>query len=302
VVVRDVTVADDPAFGGAPFARLAEARVRLRLGALLLLRVEVGDVVLRRPEIALVQQASGRWNVASLGVPPADARRGPRGRGGGGAAAAGAVLVSRVVIEDAVVTVERAAAAATSRYRIEDLDVTAGFQESGRLAFTAEARANPGELDLKIVDGVLALAGTRTLFDAALAGQMMVRSAKLAPVIAATAGPEPEVAGALEGVLTLDGTVGRPRVSGEIALTDVTVSRSAPHCPAPRRRTLRLGPVKVGAAFENLKVRAHPITASLGGGRLLADAWAALDTGRLEVADVVVRTARSSRAGHRPGR
>lgn len=188
VVVRDVVVAEDPDFGVRPFARLAEARVRLRLWPLLLLRMELGDIVLRRPEVAVVQAASGRWNFASLGVPPAERRRTVRGRGGGGPAA-GAVLASRVLLEDGVVTIER------------------------------------------------------------------------------------------------------PRAAGELELTDMTVTRSTPQCPAPRRRTLSLGRGQVRASFADLRVTASPVTASLAGGRITAAAAAALDTGRLEVSSVALEGA-----------
>jgi AsmA protein len=288
VVVRDITVADDPGFGARPFARLAEAHVRLRLWPLLSLRVELGDVVLRRPEIRLVQNAAGRWNFASLGVPPAEARRGSRGRGGGGAAAAGAVLASRVLVEDGVVVVERPAGAAGGRHRVEGLDVAAAPGDAGRLVFKAEARVVPGDLDLEITDGALGVAATRTLFDAPVAGRVRLRSSELGPLVAAAAGPQPEVAGKLEATFALGGTVGRPHARGAIELTDVTLARTSPRCPEPRRRVLALGRVTIEAALEDRLATANPVVASLAGGEIRAAASADLDSGRLEVADIAV--------------
>ncbi|MBI4594072.1 MAG: AsmA family protein, partial [Candidatus Rokubacteria bacterium] len=63
VVLRDLEIAEDPAFGAAPFLRLNEAEVRLRLWPLVLFRVQLGDFVLKKPVIALVRAADGRWNV-----------------------------------------------------------------------------------------------------------------------------------------------------------------------------------------------------------------------------------------------
>jgi AsmA protein len=285
VVVRDLTVADDPAFGTGPFARLGEARVRLRLWPLLFLRAELGDVVLRRPEIQLAQSATGRWNFASLGVPPAEPRRAPRTRSGGGTAAAGAVLASRVVVEDGVVIVERRG----GRHRVEGLDVTVQPADAGRLAFTAQARLTPGDLRLDITDGSLGVGGSRTLFDAPVAGRLRLRASELGPLIAATVGPQPEVAARLGATFTLDGTVGRPRVAGAVEVKDVTLARTSPECPEPRRRSLSLGPVTFAAAFEDRQATATSIAIPLAGGEIRAAVAAGLDSGRLEIADLVVK-------------
>src|SRR5919198_3953195 len=68
VVLKNLEVADDPAFGQSPFLKIDEAQVRLRLWPLLMFRVELGDFVLKQPVIAVIQDAQGRWNIASLGA------------------------------------------------------------------------------------------------------------------------------------------------------------------------------------------------------------------------------------------
>src|SRR5215475_11824531 len=50
-VLRNLEIADDPSFSPSPFIRLNEAQVRLRLGPLLLRRVELGDFILKQPVI-----------------------------------------------------------------------------------------------------------------------------------------------------------------------------------------------------------------------------------------------------------
>src|SRR6516164_9401717 len=85
--------AADPHFGTTPFLTLETGRVYLRLRPLLTGRVEFGDITLQRPRIALIQNAEGRLNVASL-APPADSKATPRpGRSGGGAAGGAAAAI-----------------------------------------------------------------------------------------------------------------------------------------------------------------------------------------------------------------
>ena len=86
VVLRQLEVAEDPAFGRNSFLRLDRAEVRLRLRPLLLGRVELGDFVLKEPDISLVQSADGRWNIATLGPAHGEPRGGGRDRPAGGGA------------------------------------------------------------------------------------------------------------------------------------------------------------------------------------------------------------------------
>src|SRR5262249_134930 len=97
VVLKDLEVAEDPQFGQGPFLKLNEAVVRLRLWPLLSLRVELGDFILKRPMISLVQALDGRWNFTTLGVhsEPRPAGRPRSGGGGGGAVGAAGGLGGR---------------------------------------------------------------------------------------------------------------------------------------------------------------------------------------------------------------
>ena len=92
VELRGLEVAEDPSFGAAPFLRLDTGRVRLKLVPLLTGRVELGDIVLKKPVITIIQAADGRLNISTLGTtaePRAAAKPGratgaPRGRRSGG--------------------------------------------------------------------------------------------------------------------------------------------------------------------------------------------------------------------------
>src|SRR3990167_6806076 len=85
VELRRLEVADDPAFGPAPFLSLETGRVRLRLRPLLVGWADFGEQVLERATAAPVRRADGRWNVASLGGGAPEVRGSARtGRGSGG--------------------------------------------------------------------------------------------------------------------------------------------------------------------------------------------------------------------------
>jgi AsmA protein len=96
IELHKLEVAEDPQFGTAPFLTLETGRVYLKLRPLLTGRVEFGDVTLERPRIALIQNAEGRLNVASL-APPSESKTAAKpGRPSGGASRRrGRAVVSR---------------------------------------------------------------------------------------------------------------------------------------------------------------------------------------------------------------
>src|SRR5262249_10461430 len=147
VVLKNLEVAEDPAFGQGPFLRLNEAVVRLRLLPLLSFRVELGDFILKRPMISLVQTPDGRWNFTTLGVhtEPRPAGRARSGGGGGGAVGAAGILGGQVKIENGVVTYESRARGAAEHYRVEGLDLPLRGGAQGSPAFKGHPQGKPAE-------------------------------------------------------------------------------------------------------------------------------------------------------------
>src|SRR5262249_56218407 len=85
IELHQLEVAEDPQFGTTPFLTLETGRIYLKLRPLFSGRVEFGDITLVRPRIALIQNADGRLNVASL-APPSEGKAASRpGRPSGGA-------------------------------------------------------------------------------------------------------------------------------------------------------------------------------------------------------------------------
>src|SRR5687768_14118991 len=60
VRLKDLRIAEDPAFGTGPFVTVGEGRVRVRLWPLFSGRVELADLTLLGPRIALIKDAEGR--------------------------------------------------------------------------------------------------------------------------------------------------------------------------------------------------------------------------------------------------
>jgi uncharacterized protein involved in outer membrane biogenesis len=290
VVLRDVEVGDHPSYGAEPLARLAEVRVRLRLWPLLLLRVELGDVLLVRPRISLVADAAGRWNAGAVGLPGAEPRRAPRGRGGGGGSApAGAVLASRIRIESGLVTIERRHAGGVTRHRIEGVDLTATPAAVGRLALEARARLSPGDVELGLVEGALDVVAGRALADTPVAARLTVRARALGSLLAAGAAHDPGVAGSVEGSFTIGGTVGRPSAVGTVTVSEAALVRTEPRCPEPRRRVLALGPASASARLDDGRLTADPVSIAVAGGEIRASVGADLGRGSIEVTELGAR-------------
>jgi hypothetical protein len=298
VELHGLEVAEDPKFGTEPFLKLETGRVRLRLLPLLTGRVELGDIVLDKPVVTVVQSADGRLNISTLGTGTSAKSTGeparPSGepsRRGGSPAAGGAVAISRVTIDDGIVTyVARGKGDALTQYRLEDLDLTitgGGTQ----LAFKGDTKVQPGSLALKLSDGVVGLTAGRPLTEAALRGKVAVEGKDIKELARTAAGPSPEIGGSVKGMLTLGGTVGSPTAAGEVQLTPLTVTQTQPHCPEPRRRTLTLSPVKLHLGWQEQRLTARPLTASLADGTITTQLTASPGRGlRVQLADLGIKS------------
>ena len=279
VVLKDLEVAEDPAFGQGPFLRLNEAVVRLRLWPLLSFRVELGDFILKRPMISLVQAPDGRWNFTTLGVhtEPRATGRTRSGGGGGGTVGAAGVLGGRVKIENGVVTYETRARGATAHYSVEGLGLAVAGGPQGSLTFTGDARVKPGDVTVKIAEGSLTLNGARTLADASVRAKISLEGKEIRELIALAMGPEPAIDGGVKGTLTVGGTVGHAKATGDVELTNLVVTQTRPSCPEPQKRSLALGNVKVNAVWEAPRFMGRPVTGSVAGGSLTTNATVTLE-------------------------
>src|SRR6185369_14765340 len=191
--------------------------VTLRLLPLLTGRVELGDIVLRRPAVTIIQASDGRLNISSLGATTEPRPAPPRpGRSTGGPAAASTVAVARVLVDGGTVTyVARAKGEGVSQYRLSDANVTltgGGTQ----ITFKGDTRLQPGDVRLTLSDGVVALTGGKSLTEASMRGKVAIDGKDVGPLAAAAIGPSPALGGGVKGTLALGGTVAAPTAAGEI--------------------------------------------------------------------------------------
>lgn len=291
IELRDLEVAEDPKFGTTPFLRLERGLIRLQLMPLLTGRIELGDVVLRKPAVTIVQTADGRLNIASLGSTAEPRSPSRPGKGsGGGSSAASAALATRISIDHGTVTyVARGAGDRVAQYRLEGLDLklTSGGTQ---ITFKGDARLLPGAMALKVTDGVVSLTPGRTLTDAPVRAKVAIDGKDIRDLTAVAVGPSPELGGAIKGTLTVAGTVGVPTAAGDIQLSPLTATQNSPQCAEPRRRTLTIPTLALKAAWQSPRFTGKPLTATLGGGTVTAQLAATLDRGiHVQLADLDIK-------------
>jgi AsmA protein len=293
VELHGVEIAEDPQFGTEPFLRLDTGVIRLKLWPLLMGRMELGDISLKKPHITVISERDGRMNIASLGGAgePRPASRAPRSGGAQSAAgASAAVLGSRVSIDDGVVTyVARGVGDTLTRYHLEDLDLSVAGAGS-QMTFKGQARVKPGDVSVKVSDGVVALAGARSLMDSAVRATVTVDGKDITELAKTAAGDTATLGGGIKGTLAVAGTLGAPNASGDVELSKLTVTQVNPRCPEPKRRTLAIPAVKMNAAYGGGRLLGRPVTTSIGGGTITTAMLVTVDRGiRVQMSDLGIK-------------
>jgi len=68
VTADDISIADDPAFGRAPFVTAKSLKVGVELMPLIFSKqLHVNGITLEQPQITMLKTADGKWNFSSLG-------------------------------------------------------------------------------------------------------------------------------------------------------------------------------------------------------------------------------------------
>ncbi len=271
VVLKDLQVAEDPRFGSAPFLSVGEGRFSLRLAALLSRRVEFAELTLERPRAELIQDDSGRWNVASLG--PAPAGESPSSKAAGPGAGAGAVVpaVSRLRIVDGGLTYQiHHKNGPGETYRVEGIRLTVEGLGGRRapVRIRGEALINPGAASLKL-DGALGPPLSGVLLSAApVKGEVSLEAKDMAALTGFVLGPSPALSGPVKGKLALSGTLGGLTLAGQLDSARLTLTGRQPGCPPPQTRRLSLESVRFPLAYDPARLASLPLSATLGGGSI----------------------------------
>ena len=283
VTLHKLEVADDAQFGTTPFLTLDAGRLRLKLRPLLTGRVEFAELVLAKPVITVIRDPGGRLNVATLGPSAEPRAAAPRPPRASGAPAVGAALAlpTKVKIDDAVIVyIAQGPGGASSRFRAEHVDLTitgalpqVAFKGSARLTIDGHGPSKtrpPGDVAVKIADGVATLGPGHGLVDAPVRANVTIDAPDLGALTAVNTGPALAIGGAMKGALAVAGTIAAPTASGEVALSKLALSRDNPQCPHPKRRTYQVPSLTLASSWRDGHLTAQPVRADLGKGTLTA--------------------------------
>ncbi len=264
VRLRGLQIAEDPAFGTAPFLTVAEGRIGIRLWPLFSGRVEMANLTLEEPRITLVEDAAGRWNLATLGgalTPAPGPPKASAGRSSG--ASAGAVLLSSVSIKDGTVYYHKQGAKG-SDFRLEKINATVSQARLGEtLRVSGTALGQPGGVSLKISNATLTPGGVRTTFaETPLKATLEIEAKDVAPLSASIL-TSPALAGPVKGKLELTGTPARLAGTGNLSFERLALSADQPRCRAPKRRQLTVDELRLPVGLTPTQLDSAPIEAKL---------------------------------------
>ncbi|MGA6827696.1 AsmA family protein [Nitrospira sp. NS4] len=154
--IGGVTVLDDPAFSSGPFASLTSLEVGVKLLPLLSKKIEVEEITLRDPVIAVVKNHAGVMNVSSMGgAMPAQAPEPgtPPPASSDPLQILALFAVDRVSIEGGKVTYRDLSTVPVAEYQVQDLDLSVRSVHLGQMP-TVRFKATVQPLNLPIsLDG-----------------------------------------------------------------------------------------------------------------------------------------------------
>jgi len=127
VAVDNVAIADDPAFGEAPFVTAKSLRAGVELMPLIVSRtLHVESFTLEEPHVLLVRSAAGAWNFSTIGAAASTSS------GSGSSSNAMGILVRRLAIDSGQITIATRGSKVPPRvYRNVSLEAT-------NLSYTSE--------------------------------------------------------------------------------------------------------------------------------------------------------------------
>lgn len=263
VQLNNVVVRDDPGFSQDDFFRSDSVVVSVRFLPLLQRRVEVDQLLVQRPALHLIQDASGQWNTSTLGqengppppegVPPAQERR-PIGVAG-----------DKVMVRDGRITyVHRVNGGPPLSTAAEDFNLTLSNLQLGEIAsIDLQTRLEPqgkqtsltgrvGPLSMALEPETIDLSGTIGRSDLHLRG------------------------GYRQGRLLLTANAQQIDLDELVLLLPQREPPPQPPSPPPDRPSPETTPMEVDFNLENVRVKGMEV-AGLSGRALLSRRGGALE-------------------------
>ena len=228
----DIAIADDAAFGAAPFIRAKSLAVGVELMPLIFSKtLHVTELTLKQPEVALIRSRSGKWNFSSLG---GNASQQPKQSAPSGSdQSLQSLSVAKLGIHDGVISItDQSSRAKPHVYKNVDLTVK-NFSFTSQFPFTLTADL-PGGGNVKL-DGNAGPINPNDAASTPFQAKLSVKSLDLAA--SGFIDPSSGIAGVanFEGNL---GSDGKQAVSNGTAKID-KLKASPKGSPAPKTVNLR---------------------------------------------------------------
>jgi uncharacterized protein involved in outer membrane biogenesis len=284
VRLRGLQVAEDPAFGSAPFITVAEGRMRIRLWSLLQGRVDLVNLTLDEPRIHVVEDPAGHLNLATLGATAPSPTGPPRvGKGRPAAPAASAAPLARIRIVNGAVDYETAG----SHLTLDRINLTLTPAASG-LRAAGEAQG-PGGLKLTIAEATVALAPNRPVGDAEIKAAIQLEAPDVSALVVAL-GPLPSVSGPLKGRLEVAGTMVKMTATGALGFDRLTLSRRDAGCGDRKAHTLAVTDVRMPLVYAAGQLESQTVQSKVARGAVTFRLTVALGPPRIAtLRDIAVK-------------
>jgi len=258
VSAEDLSIADDPAFSKDPFVRAKSLKVGVEVMPLIFSKtLHVTDITLDKPEIALLRDASGKWNFSSLGNKSAAAKPAPAS----GPSSTPDLSVSKLDVKDGRLSVNRANSS-IKPHVYDDVDISVrDFSPKSQFPFTISANLPAG--GTAKLEGKAGPINSADVSASPIEAQITIKGLDL--TASGFVEPSTGIAGVadFDGTLNSDGSVLRTSgtlkaaklklaVKGTPASEPVTVKYASDYDLKKEGGTLTQGDVTLGKALAKL--------------------------------------------------
>jgi AsmA protein len=259
VSAEDLSIADDPAFSKDPFIRAKSLKVGVEVMPLIFSKaLHVTDITLDKPEIALLRDASGKWNFSSLGSKSeAAAKPAPAS----GPSSTPDLSVSKLDVKDGRLAVNRANSS-IKPHVYDNVDISVrDFSPKSQFPFTITANLPAG--GTAKLEGKAGPINSADVSASPIEAQITVKGLDL--TASGFVDPSTGIAGVadFDGTLNSDGQVLRTSgtlkaaklklaVKGSPASQPVTVKYATDYDLKKEGGTLTQGDVSLGKALAKL--------------------------------------------------
>jgi len=260
VSAEDLSIADDPAYSKDPFIRAKSLKVGVEVMPLIFSKtLHVTDITLDKPEIALLRDASGKWNFSSLGG-KSEASAKPASANTGSPSTAN-LSVSKLDVKDGRVSVNRANSS-IKPHVYDNVDISVrDFSLTSQFPFTVTANLPAG--GTAKIEGKAGPINSADVSSTPLDTQVQIKGLDL--TASGFVDPSTGIAGVadFDGTLASDGKMAKTSgtlkadklklsVKGTPATRPVEVKYATDYDLAKQSGTLTQGDVTLGKALAKL--------------------------------------------------